>query len=53
MAGILQFELKQWQPAMELLNKAKVIYDNLGNALTGDASSVYHQKVADIEPSIR
>lgn len=53
MAGTLQFELKQWHTAMELLTKAKVIYEKMSNALTGDAVQIYKQKVNDIEPSVR
>lgn len=53
MSGILRFELKQWQPAKELLSRAKVIYEKLASALSGDAVATYNQRVADIEPSIR
>lgn len=53
MMGTLQFELKQWQKALELLTKAKLIYEKMSSALTGDAVLIYKQKVADIEPSIR
>ena len=53
MSGILQFELKNWVEAVELLKKAKVIYDKLGSALSGEMAQVYLQKVQDIEPSIR
>jgi len=53
MSGTLKFELKEWQSAMELLTKAKLIYDKLSAALSGDLALVYKQRVADIEPSIR
>ena len=53
MSGILRFELKQWQPAKELLSRAKVIYEKLASALSGDAVATYNQRVADIEPSIK
>lgn len=53
MSGTVEFELKRWQSAIELLTKAKVIYEKLASALVGDAVITYNQKVADIEPSIR
>ena len=53
MSGTLQFELKQWTSAMELLTKAKVIYEKMCSALTGDAVLIYKQKVNDIEPAVR
>lgn len=53
MSGTVEFELKRWQSAIELLTKAKVIYEKLASALVGDAVLTYNQKVTDIEPSIR
>ena len=53
MSGTLQFELKHWHEAMELLTKAKLIYEKMSSALTGDAVLIYKQKVTDIEPSVR
>ncbi|XP_067936540.1 signal recognition particle subunit SRP68-like [Watersipora subatra] len=53
MSGTLHFELKQWNSAMELLTRAKVIYEKMCEALSGDAVLIYKQKVTDIEPSIR
>lgn len=53
MSGIVEFELKHWHSAIELLTKAKVIYEKLASALVGDAVLTYSQKVTDIEPSIR
>lgn len=53
MSGTLQFELKLWKEAMELLTKAKLIYEKMSSAVTGDAVLIYKQKVTDIEPSVR
>lgn len=54
MSGTLQFELKKdWRLAMELLTKAKLIYEKMSSAVSGDAVMTYKQKVIDIESSVK
>ncbi|XP_039277199.1 signal recognition particle subunit SRP68 [Nilaparvata lugens] len=53
MHGSLFFELKNWKPAMENLEKALVVYEKLCGALSEEDQLVYKQKCDELDPSLR
>uniref|UniRef100_T1J1Y0 Signal recognition particle subunit SRP68 n=1 Tax=Strigamia maritima TaxID=126957 RepID=T1J1Y0_STRMM len=53
MKGTLQFELQQWQFAMDDFEKALTIYEKLSSALSEEEQILYHQRIDEIKPNIR
>jgi len=53
MNGTLSFELEHWENALQSFDRAKTIYNRLGEAFSEETKTVYVQKVDEIEPSIR
>ncbi|XP_054262090.1 signal recognition particle subunit SRP68 [Macrosteles quadrilineatus] len=51
--GSLHFELQMWKPAMENLNKAKMVYEKLISALSEEDQPVYKQRCDELAPSLR
>ncbi|XP_046660042.1 signal recognition particle subunit SRP68 [Homalodisca vitripennis] len=51
--GSLHFELQMWKPAMENLNKAKMVYEKLQSALSEEEQVVYKQRCDELAPSLR
>ncbi|XP_076366392.1 signal recognition particle 68 [Tachypleus tridentatus] len=51
--GSLNFELQQWQPAMECFGKSQTIYGKLASALSEDDVILYKQRVDELSPNIR
>ncbi|UYV73507.1 SRP68 [Cordylochernes scorpioides] len=52
MTGLLKFELKDWNPALEYLKKAQAIYQKLAETLTEDESGLYLQRVGEYTATI-
>lgn len=51
--GSLQFELQEWQPAMEYFRRSQTIYEKLSQALNEDERALYKQRVEELTPNIR
>lgn len=45
MSGSLNFELEQWEPALQDFNRSKTIYKKLSEAFSEEIKVIYIQKV--------
>uniref|UniRef100_A0A8D3C8Q9 Signal recognition particle subunit SRP68 n=1 Tax=Scophthalmus maximus TaxID=52904 RepID=A0A8D3C8Q9_SCOMX len=53
LSGMVEFELQEWERAMEAFNKCKTIYEKLASAFTEELAVLYRQRVDEISPNIR
>jgi len=53
MKGILNFELKKWEVAMDFFRKTQTIYGKLGEAASKEEQPVFASMVEEIAPNIR
>jgi signal recognition particle subunit SRP68 len=51
--GNILFEQQSWQKSLDSFGDSRNIYQKLGNAVSDDQRSLYHQRVEEITPNIR
>lgn len=53
MQATLDFEMENWEEAIEHFQKARTIYEKLGTTMSAEGSVLYQQRVEEFLPNIR